>query len=124
MRDQRDPAVLGAFLLDPDNPSLKNLSTLERADLANQLSIPDVAHGETSQSQAQRDYRAEHERKAAQGIKASVDLLTYMDHPDRMPMHPGALVADVDLPHETRPSVSHNPGAFDKNGDLQQEEGE
>lgn len=128
-RDLRDPAAIGTVIL---SSLYTGTSILKRCDeLLPSFQIKDADPGETSQSEAQRAYRAEHEAKAAQGIKASEDLIAYLDDPDGSQAHPGSLAADVD----TRPSRdvasthAHGNGADSEasssvNGDSQAKEGE
>lgn len=115
VRDLRDPAAIGDLIL---STSMPGAHILERADNLPHLVIPDYEHDETSQSHAQRAYREEHERKAAQGVKASRDVIAYLDDPDKLHRHPGSDVADVDLSRQTRPLMHEGTGAFDSNGDL------
>lgn len=121
MRDQRDPTAIGEVLFAAYSG---NLSILTRADNLRHLQIRDYAHDETSQSHAQRAYREEHEQKAAQGVRASIDLLAYLDHPEESQAHPASDAADVDLLPQTLVRDLPSQAGIDRNGDLHPKEAE
>lgn len=115
-RDLRDPTILGNHIL-----SRSPHAQIVEACYAQ---TPNYDSTETSQSAAQRAYREEHERKAAMGIKASVDLIAYLDDPIGTQAHPGSDAADVDTRPHVNGSVPTPEASSSQDEDLSSQEGE